>query len=398
MTRVDYDPFAPAVLADPYPFYRALRERSPVHFLEKYDAWALARFEDVWQAYQDDEHFSVAQGTIPPQLLTRVLPPFPNLNHLDPPEHTRLRAALMHLFLPRRARALEARVRARAAARIDAFRGRGRADAVSELAQPVAMEVGCLVMGLPIEDAPALLDLIGRFSAREPGTPGMTADGVAAWQQMQDYLQSLSRQRRRAAAQRDDALEVFLRVELGGRRLDDEQVANHVTLLLIGSEDTSPKAFASALLQLERHPDQRAQLAARPALLPTALLEVLRYEPPVQFMMRTVRKPVEIGGRALRPGQALLLLNASANRDAREFPDPDRFDIHRNPLRIVSFGHGAHRCLGVQFARLELRVMLEELLRRVPDYRIDLAGAVRGGNEFVRGYASLPIEFAPQSA
>jgi cytochrome P450 len=132
-------------------------------------------------------------------------------------------------------------------------------------------------------------------------------------------------------------------------------------------------------------------------LLHTALLELLRYDPPVQFMMRAVRRPIRLRGQELRPGQSLMLLNASGNRDEREFPDPDRFDIRRNPPRIASFGHGTHRCLGVQFARMEVRVMLQELLRRIPDYRVDLTGAVRGGNEFVRGYAALPIEF-PQGA
>ena len=390
---VDYDPFSDEALDDPYPIYRQLRRESPVHFLEKYDSWALARFDDIWNVSMDNEHFTAVKGTSSPYLLTKVIPALPNLNHMDPPEQTRLRAAMMHYFMPKRVRSLEGRIRGWVTDCIDAFIDKGRADAVQDLAQIIAVRVTCEAAGFPEEDAEKMLDLVARFTAREEGVEGMTEDGVAAFTDMNAYLQGLAAERRRYKGEPESPIDVLVRAESGGQALSDELVGAHLILLLVGGTDTFPKVMATSLIRLAEHPKQRAKLVEDPSRIPGALRECLRYDMPTQFLMRSVTKEVEVGAKTLRPDQTVMFLYPSGNHDEREFDDPDRFDIERESPRILSFGHGAHRCLGAHFAEMEGKLMLEEVLRRMPDYSVDLGAAKRMRTEFVQGYLELPIEF-----
>jgi hypothetical protein len=312
---------------------------------------------------------------------------------MDPPAHTRLRAAVAPYFMPRRVKSLEPQIRRFVTECIDAFVDRGRADAVGELGQIVAVRVACLAVGFPERDSAYLVDLVKRFMGREPGVAGMTATGVAAFGEMQEYLQGIARERRAWRGEPENPIDVMLRTPADGQPPDDQLMGAHLILLLVGATETFPKAFASALLRLHQHRDQRAVLVARPELIPQALRECLRYDMPTQFLMRSVVRPFEIGGKRLLPGQSLMFLYPSGNRDEREFADPDRFDIQRNPPRILTFGHGIHRCLGANFAEMEGKVLLEECLRRFPDYTVDEARAERNHTEFVQGFTRLPIEF-----
>jgi cytochrome P450 len=169
----------------------------------------------------------------------------------------------------------------------------------------------------------------------------------------------------------------------------------HLMTLVTGGTETLPKVFAGGILQLYRHPGQRAELVADPGLFPVAFTEIARTEMPTNFLTRTVAKDLVLRGRQLRAGQGVMLLYRSANRDEREFPEPDRFDIHRRAPRTLSFGHGTHVCLGQHVARLEARIMLEELLRRAPDYAVLEDQVVPARSEFVAGYLAMPIAFAP---
>lgn len=390
---VDYDPFSDEALDDPHAIYRRLRRESPVHFIEKYDSWALARFEDIWNASMDNEHLTAIYGTSSPYLLTRVIPALPNLNHMDPPEQTKLRSAMMHYFMPRRVNALEGKIRGWVTDCIDGFVDAGRGDAVADLAQVVAVRVTCEAAGFPEADSERMLDLVARFTAREEGVEGMTEDGVAAFTDMNIYLQGLAAERRTYKGEPESPIDVLVRAESGGKPLSDELVGNHLILLLVGGTDTFPKVMATSLIRLEEHPDQRTELAENPALVPGALRECLRYDMPTQFLMRTVQKPFELRGQSLETGHTVMFLYPSGNRDENEFDDPDRFDIHRESPRILTFGHGVHRCLGAHFAEMEGKVMLEEVLRRLPNYSVDLANAKRMRTEFVQGYLELPVDF-----
>ena len=390
---VTYDPFSDEALDDPHSIYKRLRTESPVHFLERYESWALARFEDIWNASMDNEHLSALDGTSSPYLLTKAIPAFPNLNHMDPPEQTVLRSAMMHYFMPRRVRSLEGKIRGWVTDCIDSFIDKGRADAVTDLGQVIAVRVTCEAAGFPEADSEKMLDLVARFTAREEGVEGMTEDGVAAFTDMNVYLQGLASERRKYKGEPESPIDVLVRAESGGVPLSNELVGNHLILLLVGGTDTFPKVMATSLIRLEEHRDQRAELVADPGLIPGALRECLRYDMPTQFLMRSVTKEFEIDGQTLAPGHTVMFLYPSGNRDEREFDDPDRFDIHRESPRILTFGHGAHRCLGAHFAEMEGKVMLEEVMRRLPNYSVDLANAKRMRTEFVQGYLELPIEF-----
>ncbi len=389
----DYDPFSDEALDDPNSIYKRLRAESPVHFVEKYDSWALTLFEDIWALSMDNEHFTAVKGTSSPYLLTKVIPALPNLNHMDPPEQVALRASMMHFFMPRRVKSLEGRIRGWVTECIDSFYDKGRGDIVADLAQVIAVKVTCEAAGFPESDADKMLALVARFSAREDGVEGMTEDGVAAFGEILGYLSGIAAERRRYTGEIESPIDVLVRAQTGGEPLSDDIVGQHLLLLLIGGTDTFPKVMATSLKRLEEHPDQRAELAADKSLIPQALQECLRYDMPTQFLMRSVTQELELRGKRLRPGHSIMFVYPSGNRDEREFEDPDRFDIHRPNPRILTFGHGVHRCLGAHFAKMEGELMLEEVMRRMPEYRIDHSGAKLLRTEFVRGYTHLPFEF-----
>ena len=388
---VAYNPFSEEVMADPHPVYRRLRDEAPVYRLASHDCWALSRFEDVWNASLDAKSFSVKNGTTPSQLLTRVQPVTPMLNNMDPPDHTVLRARLRPFFAPARIRELEPRIRSLFSAALDELGAKGGGDLVGEFGTRVATKVASTVAGIPVEDGEMLYRLVQRFFAHEEGVDGMSPDGIKAMMEMFEYFAALVRKRRAEGTSTAHPLDVLIELELNGRRLDDQEIASHMSLLLIGGSETFPKVFANLARRLAEHPGQRAAVAADPSLAPDAMIEALRYDMPTQFLGRTVVRDVELHGEKLRAGETVLFLYASANRDPREFRDPDTFDIARRPPRILSFGHGTHACLGIHTAKAEGRIALEELLRRDPEYEIDFAGAERLHTEFVQGFARLPI-------
>jgi cytochrome P450 len=391
---VDYDPFAPAVMDDPWPCYARLREESPAHYLERWDCWALSRFEDLWNAAADNESFMAGRGTSTAHLLTRVMDVVPMIGVMDPPDHTRLRAAVRGFFAPKRVHGFEPRIRGWVREYLGRLRGAGRADLVNDFAKPLAAKVACLVAGYPVEHGEHLGDLVHRFFARVPGTEGMTPDGLAALQEMGAYFTEMARERRRRPTSEPDILNALLPFEIGGRHYSDEELSSHLAMFLIGGAETFPKVFASAIYWLARHPDQRAELAADPSLAQDAFNETLRFDMPTQTMMRVLRRDYRLHGTLMKAGRPVILLFPSGNRDPREFPEPDRFWIRRRAPRMLGFGAGTHACLGLHVARLEGRIALEEVLAVMPRYEVEEAGLERYQTEFVRGISKLPVRFA----
>jgi cytochrome P450 len=188
-------------------------------------------------------------------------------------------------------------------------------------------------------------------------------------------------------------LGTLIEIEIDGEKLDDTAIASHLTMLIIGGAETFPKTFANFLKRLSEHPDQRAECVAKPELIPDAFTEGLRYDMPTQFLCRVVTQEIEFHGKTMKPGQPILFLYPSGNHDEREFENPDVFDIHRKPPRILSFGYGPHSCVGINVARLEARVCIEETLKAAPEYALDLENAERLVTDFVQGYAKFPITF-----
>ncbi len=392
---VEYNPFSDEIIkGDPLPVYKRLRDEAPAYYLEQYDTWALSRFEDIWKASGDMKSLSAAKGTTSAHLLTKVQPVTPMINMMDAPDHTRLRSAFRKPFAAPEVAKLEPLIRGIVRRCLDEAYERGRMDVLADLSSQVAVTVACTISGLPPEDGPLLNDLVWRFFKREEGHAGMTEDGLAAMGEMFAYFHEKITERR-AGERKDDVLQILLDFEQDGKKLDDEALASHVSMLIIGGSETFPKTFASILRRLWEHPDQRRMCIDDPSLIPDAYNEGLRFDMPTQFLMRTVKRPVEFAGAKMTEGQAVMFLYHSGNHDEREFDDPDEFRILRRPPRILSFGYGPHSCLGVNVARLEGRICLEELLARIPDYEVDLDGSERLLTEFVQGYWKLPIVWQP---
>jgi len=393
---VAYNPFSEEVMADPFPIYRRLRDEAPVYRLANYPCWALSRFEDVWNASLDAQSFSVAGGTTPSQLLTKAQAVSPMLNSLDPPAHTAIRSRIRPFFAPARIRELEPTIRKLFSDALDEMMEKGGGDLVGDFGTRVALKVASIVSGIPLEDGEMLYRLVQRFFSHEEGVDGMSPDGLKAQTEMFEYFTSLTARRRAQGTSSASPLDVLIELEQDGRKLDDFVIASNMTLFLIGGSETFPKVFANLARRLSEHPSQRAAVAADPTLAPDAMIEALRFDMPTQFLGRTVVRDVELHGEKLRSGEVVLFLYASANRDPREFTDPDVFDIARRPPRILSFGHGTHACLGIHTAKAEGRIALEELLRRDPEYEIDMAGAERWRTEFVQGFSRLPVRLRGQ--
>ena len=388
---VYYSPVMPEVFEDPLPIYKQLRDEAPAYYVEEFDCWALSRFEDIWEQSGDNDSYSAAlRGTTPAHLITKQMDVFPSVNMMDPPEHVRNRALISGAFKPRRVAALGPVVEEIVERHARALETDGEVDLVADYIAKVAMEVSCVLLGLPLEDADQLYSYVNRFFARHPGQAGMTEDGLAAAGDLNSYLEKLIQHHRRNPTDDDVLLNAYLNAEFDGKPLPDDNIASQMSTLVIGSTDSFPKIFAGFLLELFRNPDQRAELVSNPDLIPNAFREGLRFGMPTQFLGRTVTKSVEIHGKTLEPGQSVIFLFPSANRDDREFDDPDRFDIHRQSRRILTFGHGNHSCLGTHIAALEGEIGLKHLLAKMPEYVIDESKIDFLRSEFVSGVVGLP--------
>ena len=386
---VEFDPFSESYFDDPFSVYREMRDEEPALYLEKYDCFFLSRFADVWEAVSD-HRFSHRRGTNSQDLLVGRMPQRA-LSNLIPPEHTGLRKTLAPYFTANSAKRLEPRVREFTRALLADFRDRGEFDVIADFASRVAARVTFSLIGLPIGDVDRILAEIAAVFDRVPGTDGPTQTALDASTRIQTYLSDVVRERM-ARPGEGDLLADLVRFEWNGHHYPAEEIVANLYLLVVGGTETLPKVLSGTLYQLALYPKQRSEVVANPLLAKDAFWEGLRYEMPTLMLGATAEEDAEIcGGKRIRKGQRLMHLWASANRDEREFQDPDRFDIHRRAPRILSFNHGTHRCLGANFAQLEGRVMLEELLAVAPNYEVVEDRVARLRSEFFRGFKSFPI-------
>jgi hypothetical protein len=308
---------------------------------------------------------------------------------LDPPRHGQLRALVNRAFTPRRVAALEPRIRALARDLVDDFVEDGSGDLVEQFSGPLPATVIAELMGVPAEDG---------LMFRDKSTAIVTQDAKGGGDldftpaiELTMYMGAAYEERR--TRPRDDLMSALLEAEIDGEKLSQEELLGFALLLLVAGNETTTNLISNAVALLDQFPDQRKQLVADPSLLPAAIEEFLRFESPVQGLSRTLRKDAEIHGSTIPENAHILLLYASANRDERRIDDPERFDISRDAKAHLAFGFGTHFCLGASLARLEARIALEELLARLPDFRVDLAASKRLGGGVVRGWATLPLEF-----
>lgn len=388
---VEYNPYMDEVLSgDPYPVYARMRREDPVYYVEEYDAWFLSRFADIWRAGPDFVHFTAAEGTTPPHLLTKDTPLNLSFASMDPPQHSKYRAQVAGRFKPGAVAKIGHHLEPIVAKLVDQILERGECDLVQDLAQQVSVRGALSVIGLPLELADAGLSWVNGIFYRRDGHRGATEKSNEAAKDMfftiLDHVKALRKNPEKATG----VLETVLHGDVDGDKMDDFRLASLACVILIGGTDTLPKALAATLYRLWQHPDQRRQLAADPGLVQDAFLEGLRLDTPTQHLGRTVIKEVEFGGKVLKPGQRCMFMWASANRDEAEFEAPDEYRMTRRPPRMLAFGHGVHMCLGKHVALLEARITLGAVMRRLPEYEILEDRAVRNRTEFVQGWLELP--------
>ncbi|MEM7409472.1 MAG: cytochrome P450 [Myxococcota bacterium] len=388
--KVDYNPFSEAIYDDPFPTYRALRDHSPVHYVEEFDCWFLSRFADVWALEQDQRNLTTKYGTTSTHLVIQQTPTSPNLAGLDPPEHNRVRSFFNPAFKPGAVATLEPQIRGFARDAIAELQKAGGGCGV-ELGGKVSSRVVCTLIGLPLEDADRIQEWVNLYFDREPGQRGSTKRGIQAAKELAIYLFQTSKRMRSEGAPEGSVMQKLHQEELNGEKLDDMGIAIQLNMLVIGGTETFPKVFSATLDRLAQNPDQRAACVADPGLAADAFYEALRIDMPTQMLGRTIVNDFEFQGHTLRGGSRLLFLWGSANRDEREFEEPDRYDVTRRAPRILSFGHGQHMCLGAHVAKLEGRILVEEVLSAFPEYRVDAANTKRMRSEFFRAYTELPI-------
>ena len=379
--------------ADPHPRFAWMRKNAPVYFDEKNQVWGITRHAHVQEVAKSPQIFCNGQGMRPDS------PPIPSMINMDGPFHKRRRNLVNSGFTPRRVSEQEEKVREVCVELIDRVAPRGSCEFVMEVAAHLPMIMIGDMRGVAPEDRDILLrwsdDLILGTSAT--ATPEAAEGAARAFSAYAEYDRGVVADRRARPLQ-EDLMSVLVHAEIDGERLDDEALLQESLLILIGGDETTRHVITGGLHQLLRNPDQQQQLVEDPSRIPRAVEEMLRWVTPIQNMARTATRDVEFHGQKIREGDKLLLLYPSANRDEEIFAEPFRFDIHREPNEHLAFGgYGPHFCLGSSLARLELRVMFEELLARLPDIRLASSDPLpmRPSN-FITGIEALPVEFTPR--
>jgi cytochrome P450 len=387
--RLSYDPYNVEIDADPYPAYNRLRDEAPLYYNETLDFWALSRFADVEAALRDVENLSSAKGDILEVVKAEPAMPLGVFINEDPPLHTVHRLLVSRAFTPRKLQAIENQVRAFCAACLDPLTDGERFDFTLDLGAEMPMRVVGILVGIPDSLQRTVRSVASRRLRNRPGEPlPVSKDNYFNGNMFREYVEW------RAQNPSDDLVTELLHVEFKDvsgavRRLSTDELLVFLGVIANAGTETVGRLFGWLGKLLGEHPDQRRELVGDPSLIPGAVEEVLRFEPPVHHIARYVANDVEYQGRTVPAGNALLLMAGSANRDERRFDDPERFDIHRNANHL-SLGRGMHFCLGASLARLEGRVALEEILNRWPDWTIDMDNAVRAPTATVRGWDSMP--------
>ena len=370
-----------------------MRENAPVYYDEAGAIWGIMLHEDIQKVSRAPETFCSRLGMRPDS------PALPSMINMDDPGHKRRRGLVNKGFTPRQVQDHEPFIRETCRTLINRVAERGECEFVKEIAAPLPMIMIGELLGIEREDRDQLLrwsdDMVAATSISAP--PEVMLNAAKAFREYAEYNRRVVADRR--AQPREDLISVLVHAEIDGEKLDDEELLQETLLILIGGDETTRHVISGGMEALIRHPDQRRKLLEDPAKLHTAVEEMLRWVTPIQNMARTVIRDVELRGQKLREGDKLLLLYPSGNRDERVFEKSETFDIERAPNDHITFGGpGAHFCLGASLARLELRVMFEELLRQLPDIELatDEALPLRPSN-FIVGIESMPVVFSPRT-
>jgi cytochrome P450 len=386
---VRYDPYDYAIHEDPYPTYARLRDEAPLYYNDDLDFWALSRHADVVAAFRDAHRFSSSYGvSLDPEVWGPQAERTTSFLAMDPPRHTRMRALVSRGFTPRRVADLEPHIRELTFRHLEAVSTHGTFDFIRDLAARVPMDVISELVGVPESDRDELRRLADLVLHREEGVNDMPPAAQEAALTLSAYYADMITTRRKQPV--GDLTSALLDAEIDRDRLTDDEIAGFLFLLIIAGNETTTKLLGNAWYWAWRKPDQRALPFADPQRVPDWVEETLRYDTSTQMLARLTLADVPLHDDVIPSGARVLLLPGSANRDPRVFPDPDAYRIGRDTSEIASFGFGRHFCLGASLARLEARVVLEELVARVADYDVDAEHATRVHSVNVRGFATLP--------
>lgn len=391
---VDFNPLSPEVTANPYPYYAELRDKAPVLWLEPFQCWALSRYADVDFALRNPHIFSSSVFTAEALGELNPVPETPWILDMNPPEHTRLRKLANKGFTPRLIRGLEPRFRAITRDLVSALRRQPQGDLVATLSGPLPTTVIAEMLGVEPErrgDFKVWSDDVVRATGR-PSDEAERAHIRKSQAELRAYFEHSIERRRIEPG--DDLITALVKAEEERDMLSSQEILALAVLLLVAGNETTTNLIGNAVLTLLKHPEELAKVRADPSLVPALVEEVLRYESPVQVIFRRTVQDVELEGGTLAAGQTVFLLLGSANRDERHFPEPDRFDIARNPPDHLAFGYGIHYCLGAPLGRLEGRLALEALLFDCPPFACMTPDIEQIVSIIVRGPQTLPLRFA----
>ena len=388
--EVYYDPFDFEIDNDPYPAWKRLRDEAPLYYNEKFNFYALSRYEDVARELPNWEAYLSGRGTTMDVITSGIEVPPGVILFEDPPLHDLHRRLLSRVFTPRRMEEIEPLTRQFCVRALDPLVGSTRFDFIVDIGAMVPMRTIGYLLGIPEEDQRGIRDKTDRVLGLKEGKfRTVTAEAFEnSFQLFAEYIEW------RADHPSDDLMTQLLNAEIdedgARRRLTRTEVLTYTSMIAGAGNETTTRLIGFIGQLLSEHPDQRRQLADDFSLIPRAIEEVLRYEAPSPVQARYVARDVECHGQTVPEGSVMLLLNGSANRDERHFPDAEKFDIHRSGGHL-SFGQGLHFCLGSALARMQARVVLEEVLTRWPDWEVDYDNAAMAHTSSVRGWGKLPV-------
>ncbi|WP_260764390.1 cytochrome P450 [Mycobacterium sp. SMC-4] len=395
-TTVDFDPFSADFFNGAYDTYRRLRNEAPIFYSKKWDFWALSRYEDVAPATKDHELFSSAKGATLDMVKAHddAIPVPKVIISMDPPEHQKMRKLVSAVFTPRAITGLEDMVREKIYERLDAL-DPSAFDVVEDFSALFPNEIITTMLGVPKEDRDQIRHWVDLLIERHPGEIATTKAGYEASVKTGLYYYDLVRQRR--AAPRDDMISRLIEteVERDGQveKLTDVDITGFATMLGGAGAETVTKLIGNAMVAFADFPDQWQKLKADRSKIPAAIEELLRYEAPSQYQVRTATRDVSYHGQTIPEGAAVLLVTGAATRDERVFPEPDRLDIDRERKMgfNLAFGYGVHSCLGAALARMEGRIALGALLDLLPEFEVDRGALKRVATTNVAGYSRVPV-------
>lgn len=392
MNDLYYDQYDYHIDNDPYPVLKRLRDEAPVWYNAKHNFWLLTRFEDVFNASKDHQTYSSAWGTV-----LELMPPNPGestaIINNDPPYHSQLRRLVAARFSPRAIAALEAEVRAIVIGYLEPLEGKTTFDFVQDFCRWIPMDVVSALLGVPEPDRKQINTWGDQILHRDEGETEESEICKAARAGLTNYVATAMNDRR--AHPTEDLITLIatgkiLEDDGTARQLTDREAVEYIFLLAAAGNETVARLLANACCYLAWYPEQRQKLRANPALIPQAVEELLRFDPPSPIQFRRTLKAVQLHGLTIPAGSNVALSTAAAARDERRYSNPDVLDFERNE-RHLSLGEGVHTCLGAQVARLEIRIALEEFLKRFPDWTVDKAGLKRVRTSTVRGYSHVPF-------